>query len=104
MEKIIKILLATGIGVLILGVEATAYGTQTQSVETQSQIGFTGVYEPIGTPDPTPPENIAHPPIREDMESEGLLPQTNEQNNTIFSVLGLSFLVLFGVLVRKRRN
>ncbi len=32
--------------------------TEVQQVETTGTIGFTGVYEPIGTPDPTPPESI----------------------------------------------
>ena len=33
---------------------------EVQQVETNGTIGFTGVYEPIGTPDPAPPETIGH--------------------------------------------
>ena len=38
-------------------------------------LGFTGVYEPIGTPDPAPPETIVRPPITEVAKPEGSLPQ-----------------------------
>lgn len=37
--------------------------TEVRQVETTGEIGFTGVYEPIGTPDPTPPGSIVRSPM-----------------------------------------
>lgn len=82
----------------------TAYSQQVQSVETESSIGFTGVYEPIGTPDPAPPENIAKPPNGGGTSPGGSLPQTNEQTSTWVSWLGLSMIVLFVVLWKRKKK
>ncbi|MDF2536392.1 MAG: hypothetical protein K0R18_2554, partial [Bacillales bacterium] len=53
-----------------------AVAQEVQQVETNGTIGFTGVYEPIGTPDPAPPETIVRPPITEVAKPDGTLPQT----------------------------
>lgn len=48
----------------------TVAASEVRQVETQSTIGFTGTYVPIGTQDPIPPvTEIARPDV--------LLPQTN---------------------------
>lgn len=68
-----------------------AVAQEVQRVETDGTIGFTGVYEPIGTPDPTPPENVIRPPVTDITKPGGRLPQTND--------LGHSWLTWLGVLI-----
>ncbi|MGG5322339.1 hypothetical protein [Enterococcus sp. DIV2381] len=36
------------------------YGTEVSSMETEGKIGFTGVYEPPGTPEPFPKKSPNH--------------------------------------------
>lgn len=74
-----------------------------QQVETAGTIGFTGVYEPIGTPDPTPPESIVRPPITEVAKPGGTLPQTNEIVNSWLIWLG-GLLISFVFLLWKRNR
>lgn len=76
-----------------------AVAQEVQQVETKGTIGFTGVYEPVGTPDPVPPETIVRPPITELAKHGGLLPQTNETTSYWALWLGiaiLSFVFLWG--------
>lgn len=77
-----------------------AVAQEVQQVETNGTIGFTGVYKPIGTPDPTPPESIVRPPIT---EPGGLLPQTNETTSYWALWLGIAILS-FVFLLWKRKN
>lgn len=80
-----------------------AVAQEVQQVETNGTIGFTGVYKPIGTPDPTPPESIVRPPITEVAKPGGLLPQTNE--TTSYGALWLGIAILsFVFLLWKRKN
>lgn len=74
-------------------------GSQVQSVETEGSIGFTGVYEPIGTPDPKPPEHIVKPPAP--TKPGGSLPQTNSETHSGLLWLGLLFVSIVFYL-RKR--
>lgn len=76
---------------------------EVQTVETQGSIGFTGVYEPIGVPDPTPPESIVKPPITEVAKPGGSLPQTNDLGQSWFIWLG-TLLVSFVLLLWKRKK
>ncbi|MEB8401536.1 LPXTG cell wall anchor domain-containing protein [Enterococcus casseliflavus] len=62
-----------------------------KSTETNGSIEFSGVYEPIGKPDPTPPESMVIPPIIEVAKPDGMLPQTNDLTH--------SFLTWFGVII-----
>ncbi|MGG5325856.1 hypothetical protein IGJ83_003437 [Enterococcus pernyi] len=78
-----------------------AVAQEVQQVETNGTIGFTGVYEPIGTPDPTPPESIVRPPITEVAKPGGTLPQTNEIVNSWLIWLG-GLLISFVFLLWKR--
>ncbi|TPR55095.1 LPXTG cell wall anchor domain-containing protein [Enterococcus sp. OL5] len=80
-----------------------AVAQEVQQVETNGYIGFTGVYEPIGTPDPTPPESIVRPPITEVAKPGGTLPQTNESVNSWLIWLG-GLLISFVFLLWKRKR
>ncbi|MBO1123592.1 LPXTG cell wall anchor domain-containing protein [Enterococcus casseliflavus] len=82
---------------------SSAVAQEAQQVETNGTISFTGVYEPIGTPDPTPPESIVRPPITEVAKPGGTLPQTNETVNSWLIWLGF-LLISVVFLLRKRKN
>lgn len=75
---------------------------EVHSVETQGSIGFTGVYEPIGTPDP-PPGNTVRPPVTEIAKPDGSLPQTNEVVDSWLIWLGIT-LLSFVFIVWKRKK
>lgn len=77
--------------------------TEVQQVETQGSIGFTGVYEPIGAPDPTPPESIVRPPMIEVAKPEGTLPQTNDTGSSRSIWFGI-LIISFVFLLWKRKN
>ncbi|WP_144808198.1 LPXTG cell wall anchor domain-containing protein [Enterococcus casseliflavus] len=81
----------------------TAVAQEVQQVETNGTISFTGVYEPTGTPDPTPPESIVRPPITEVAKPGGTLPQTNETVNSWLIWIG-GLLISFVFLLWKRKN
>ena len=81
-----------------------AIAQEVQQVETNGSIGFTGVYEPIGTPDPTPPETIVRPPITEVAKPGGLLPQTNDTTSYWALCLGLAILIFFFLLFKLKTN
>ncbi len=92
------------IGVLLaLQFPTLVNGSQVRSAETEGTIGFTGVYEPIGTPDPKPPEHIVKPPTTGTTKPGGSLPQTNSETNTWLLWLGL-LLVSFVFYQKRRRN
>lgn len=80
-----------------------AYTAEISQVETNGTIGFTGVYEPIGTPDPTPPGSEELPPITDVAKPEGSLPQTNEIMNSWSIWLG-GLLISFVFLLWKRNR
>lgn len=82
---------------------STAVAQEVQRVETNGTIGFTGVYEPIGTPDPTPPEVIVRPPITNVAKPGGTLPQTNDNGSSKLLWLGI-FNIIFVFLFLKRKN
>ena len=82
---------------------STVVAQDVQRVETNGTIGFTGVYEPIGTPDPTPPESIVRPPITEVAKPGGTLPQTNDNGSSRLLWLG-TLSISFVFLLWKRKN
>ncbi|WP_269924551.1 LPXTG cell wall anchor domain-containing protein [Enterococcus innesii] len=71
---------------------SVASALEVQQVETKGSIGFTGVYEPIGSPDPTPPESIETPPITDIAKPGGSLPQTNDRSSSWLMWLGILIL------------
>ena len=80
---------------------------EVQSVETESSVLFTGVYEPIGQPEPAPPagptENISPP--NEVAKPGGILPKTNETRTYGVILLGLLLvLVVLYVQYTKHRS
>ncbi|MEB5953168.1 LPXTG cell wall anchor domain-containing protein [Enterococcus innesii] len=101
LKKIIKYIIMT----LVMAFFSTssAFSDEIQRVETNGKIGFTGVYEPIGTPDPTPPESIVKPSITEETNTNGTLPQTNDNESSWFLWLGI-LIISFVFLLWKREN
>ena len=81
----------------------TVTAVEVPQVETNGTIGFTGVYEPIGTPDPTPPESIVKPPITEVAKPGGTLPKTNEAVASWLKWLGV-LLLSFAFHLWKQKN
>ncbi|MEB6088241.1 LPXTG cell wall anchor domain-containing protein [Enterococcus casseliflavus] len=97
MHKTIGRLIGTLVVLLALQFPLSVDGTQVQSVESEGSVGFTGVYKPIGPPDP--------PPSTSPQKPGGSLPQTNMTGGS-FAIWVGSFLVA-GVLVvveSKRRK
>ncbi|MFP8918591.1 LPXTG cell wall anchor domain-containing protein [Enterococcus innesii] len=91
------------ISILFVLQSSIAYAGEIQQVETNGTIGFTGVYEPIGTPDPTPPESIVRPPITEVAKPGGTLPQTNDSGSSKLIWLG-TLIISFVFIIWKRKN
>ena len=77
---------------------------EVKQVETNGTIGFTGVYEPIGTPDPKPPESIVRPPITEVAKPGGTLPQTNEIVDSWLIWLGVLLVSSVFLLWKRKRK
>jgi len=97
MRKTVGQMIALFVLIIAMQFPLLVYGTEIQSVESEGSIGFTGTYEPIGSPDP--------PPSTSPQKPGGTLPKTN----TIGSPIGLwvgSFLVggVLVVLGYKRRE
>lgn len=78
--------------------------TEVQQVETTGSIGFTGVYEPIGTPDPTPPGSGELPPITDVAKPGGSLPQTNDLSASWLSWVGVFLLSLVFLIWKREKN
>lgn len=91
--------------VLVVGgiIPSKGYAREVQNVETEGSIGFTGVYNPIGTPEPNPPDTIARPPSNRPNDR---LPQTNDQSQYWLTLLGIGLLVLMILIIfcRKRQE
>lgn len=102
MIKELKVGLIIALMVIIFS-SNLANAQEVQRVETKGTIGFTGVYEPIGTPDPMPPESIVRPPIIEVAKPDGQLPQTNDTGASWLNWLGV-MLVSLVFLLWKRQN
>ncbi|MGG5305322.1 hypothetical protein IGK16_002993 [Enterococcus pernyi] len=92
------------IGMLLIQVYApiVVYGTEVRSVETEGNIGFTGVYETPGTPEPAPevvvkpsfPKEIAQSPSEVRKSEHKRLPQTNESQMSTWKMLGIMIIVV----------
>ncbi|MHA6059353.1 LPXTG cell wall anchor domain-containing protein [Enterococcus mundtii] len=79
------------------------YAREVRSIETEGNIGFTGVYEPIGTPDPIPPENIVKSPTNDPQKSDGLLPKTNDTDNLWLKWAGI-FIISITILLWNKKK
>ena len=92
--------------VLVWGflIPSQGHATQVQQVETEGSIGFIGVYEPIGSPEPSPPDTIARPPSNTPIKPGGRLPQTNDPGQNWLQWLGMSLLLLGLWLVMRRKK
>ncbi len=77
-------------------------GTEVRSVETDGTIGFTGIYETPGTPEPAPegaikpdlPKEIAQHPSGVRHLTTRRLPKTNEEQMHIWSMFGLLLVII----------
>ncbi|MGG5305311.1 hypothetical protein IGK16_002982 [Enterococcus pernyi] len=103
------------IGMLLIQVYAplVVHGTEIRSVETEGTIGFTGVYEIPGTPDPAPegaikpdlPKEIAQHPSRGNHSISRRLPKTNESQKRIWSTFGLLLVItILGFWFRRHKK
>lgn len=81
-----------------------AVAAEVQRVETTGTIGFTGIYEPIGTPDPKPPESIVRPPITDVAKPDGRLPQTNVIGDPMLIWLGVLLISTVFFLGKRQKN
>lgn len=91
---------------LLLGVASSinVSATEATSVETDSSVLFTGVYEPIGQPEPAPPEGneaIEKPPVVS--RPGNRLPQTNDLQKPGYIILGIIFLLIVGTRYLKKK-
>jgi len=102
MKHIKRCILSIGILLIQIYAPLIVYGTEVRSVETEGTIGFTGVYETPGTPEPAPevevkssfPKEIAQPPLEVRKSEHKRLPQTNENHMNILKMLGLLITVV----------
>lgn len=76
--------------------------TEVQQVETQGTIGFTGIYEEIGKPDPIPTAKIEEKkPAEMAISSSGSLPKTNEIEQVWFKWLGILIIGFVTLHIKK---
>jgi len=102
MKRIKRCILSIGILLIQIYAPLIVYGTEVRSVETEGTIGFTGVYETPGTPEPAPevevkssfPKEIAQPSLEVRKSEHKRLPQTNENHMNILKMLGLLITVV----------
>ena len=82
------------------------YGSEIHSIETESSISFTGVYEPTGIPDPVPIEKVKIDSSKEITKSTSnlsnidkkYLPKTNSTMDTRLLLIGGNILAIFLVI------
>ncbi|MGL9769118.1 LPXTG cell wall anchor domain-containing protein [Enterococcus sp. DIV0806c] len=102
MKHIKRCILSIGILLIQIYAPLIVYGTEVRSVETEGTIGFTGVYETPGTPEPAPevevkssfPKEIAQPPLEVRKSEHKRLPQTNESQMGSWKMLGILIIVV----------
>lgn len=77
-----------------------ANGTDVSSVETNGTIGFTGIYEPIGLPEP-PPKDSTKPSVPADNSSnnkKNYLPKTNDTFSYALFFMGVILVFLVSII------
>lgn len=71
--------------------------SESTPVQTEGTIGFTGVYEPEGAPNPKPSvPGVVRP--------EGVLPRTNTVKNTKMTLVGSIILGISFLMWKKKRD
>lgn len=78
--------------------------SEVQALETTGQVGFTGVYEPIGTPDPAPPDITVKPPTIGNEKPSSLLPQTNDLTESWIGWLGMLIVCVVFILWKRKKR
>ncbi|MGM0252799.1 MULTISPECIES: LPXTG cell wall anchor domain-containing protein [unclassified Enterococcus] len=97
-----KYILSIGMLLIKMYAPLVVYGTEVRSVETDGTIGFTGIYETPGTPEPAPegaikpdlPKEIAQHPSGVSHPTARRLPKTNEEQMRIWSMFGLLLIII----------
>lgn len=97
-----KYILLIGMLLIQMYTPLVVHGTEVRSVETEGTIGFTGVYETPGTPEPAPevevkptfPKEIAQAPSEVTKSEHKRLPQTNESQMNTWKILGILIIVV----------
>ncbi|MBK0039233.1 MULTISPECIES: LPXTG cell wall anchor domain-containing protein [unclassified Enterococcus] len=105
MKHIKRCILNIGILLLQVYTPLVVYGTEVCSVKTDGTIGFTGVYETPGLPEPAPegevrpdfPHEIAQHPSEVRHITSKNLPKTNEKKMNIWIIFGT--LIVIATLV-----
>ena len=100
----LSVLLTVGLLLFPLFFPTTVNGTAVYGVETQGNIGFTGSYEPIGNPDPIPPEGMKPPETIETAKPSGSLPKTNAVPMIWLFWLGIGILCYVFILWKQQRK
>ncbi|MDK4450921.1 LPXTG cell wall anchor domain-containing protein [Enterococcus casseliflavus] len=103
MKRTITLLLSIFMLFLFFTNEATAYAREVLSENTESFIGFTGKYEPIGKPDPAPEINIKS----NKNEAKATLPNTGEVANRYLFFTGSGFIlftIIIWIITQKRKK
>lgn len=95
-------------------VPLVVYGTEVRSVETEGTIGFTGVYETPGRPEPAPegaikpdyfPKEIAQNPSESNRRTDKRLPKTNEkQMSALWGLLLVMATLGFWFWINKKKK
>ncbi|NMP59568.1 LPXTG cell wall anchor domain-containing protein [Enterococcus mundtii] len=96
-----RYILSIGMLLLLVYTPQVVYGVEVRSVETEGTIGFTGVYETPGTPEPAPevevkpifPKEIAQSPSEVRKSKHKRLPQTNANQMSTWKILGVLIIV-----------
>lgn len=102
MKHLKRCILSIGIVLIQVYAPLVVHGTEVHSVETEGTIGFTGVYETPGIPEPAPevevkpsfPKEIVQSPSEVRKSEHKKLPQTNESQMSAWKILGILIIVV----------
>ena len=72
----------------------TSFSDELRSTETDGTVQFTGVYEPLDPPEPSPPTGPVLRPPQDTVKPGGELPQTNTVQRFDWVILGGLLLII----------
>ncbi|MFB8607432.1 hypothetical protein ACI2LD_13520 [Enterococcus casseliflavus] len=72
----------------------TSFSNELRSTETDGTVQFTGVYEPLDPPVPSPPTGPVPRPPQDTVKPGGELPQTNTVQRLDWVILGGLLLII----------